>query len=306
MHNLPDIVLWSTPAFALFSVAELLSYRLRPSAEAMGYGFRDTLTSVTLGLVSLATDALWKIPVVALYAAAYSVTPLRAPLTWWAWPLALIAQDFLYYWSHRAHHRVRVLWACHVVHHSSRKFNLTSALRQPWTNAAVWLFYLPLVLLGVHPAAVLFCASANLVYQFFLHTERVGKLPPFVEAVFNTPSHHRVHHASQRAYLDCNYAGILITWDRLFGSFVAEEERPVYGLTKNVRTYNPLRVAFHGYVELARDVRAEDTWRGRLAQAFRPPGRPVRAVTEARCRARTSPATPPGPGNARCPSEPVP
>ena len=272
MPNLPDVVLWSIPAFVLLTAVEVVSYRLHPDDEAEGYAVKDTVTSMTMGLGSIFFDALWKIPIVAIYTACYELTPLRVPVLWWTVLLMLLAQDFFYYWSHRGHHVVRILWACHVVHHSSRRFNLSTALRQPWTSLTVWPFYVPLVLCGVHPAALAFCSSVNLVYQFWIHTERIGKLPAAFEFVFNTPSHHRVHHASQGTYLDRNFGGILILWDRCFGSFVPEEERPRYGLTKNIATYNPLKVATHEYVAIARDLRAAAGWRERAGRIFRGPG----------------------------------
>ncbi|MDT0424080.1 sterol desaturase family protein [Streptomyces evansiae] len=272
MPNLPDVVLWSVPAFVLLTVVEIVTVRLHPDEDDAGYEAKDAATSVTMGLGSLVTDFVWKIPIVAVYSALYALTPLRIPVLWWTVLLMLLAQDFFYYWSHRGHHVIRLLWACHVVHHSSRAFNLTTALRQPWTSLTSWPFYLPLIALGVHPAALAFCSSANLVYQFWIHTERVHKLPAPVEYVFNTPSHHRVHHASQGSYLDRNFGGILIVWDRLFGSFTPETERPVYGLTKNITTYNPLRVATHEYVALARDLRAARTWRDRLRHLVNGPG----------------------------------
>ncbi|MFJ8233884.1 sterol desaturase family protein [Streptomyces sp. NPDC094448] len=272
MPNLPDVVLWSIPAFVLLTAVELVSYRLRPDEGAAGYDTRDAVTSVSMGLGSIAFDLLWKIPIVAVYTAVYELTPARVPVLWWTLPLMLLAQDFLYYWSHRGHHVVRILWACHVVHHSSRKFNLTTALRQPWTTWTVWPFYLPMVALGVHPAAVAFCSSVNLVYQFWVHTERIGRLPRPFEYVLNTPSHHRVHHASQGSYLDRNFGGILILWDRLFGSFTAETERPVYGLTKNIDTYNALLVATHEYAAIARDLRAAASWREGANRLLRGPG----------------------------------
>ena len=219
-----------------------------------------------MGLGSLAFDSLWKIPIVAIYAAVYELTPLRVPVLWWTVPLMLLAQDFFYYWSHRGHHVIRVLWACHVVHHSSRRFNLTTALRQPWTTLTVWPFYVPLIASACTRPRSPSAPPSNLVYQFWIHTERIDKLPRPVEFVFNTPSHHRVHHASQGGYLDRNFGGILIVWDRLFGSFTAETERPVYGLTKNIDTYNPLRVATHEYAAIARDLRAA-TQLGRACRA---------------------------------------
>ncbi|MEV7510747.1 MULTISPECIES: sterol desaturase family protein [unclassified Streptomyces] len=272
MPNLPDVVLWSIPAFVLLTVIEVVSYRLHPDDDSAGYDTKDAATSITMGLGSIGFDLLWKIPVVLVFTAVYELTPLRVPLLWWTLPLMLLAQDFLYYWQHRGHHVIRILWACHVVHHSSRKFNLTTALRQPWTSATTYWFYLPMVALGVHPAVIPFCYGINLLYQFWVHTERIGKLPRAYEYVFNTPSHHRVHHASQGGYLDRNYGGILILWDRMFGSWVGETDRPVYGLTKNIETYNPLRVATHEYAAIARDVRAARTWSERAGRVFRGPG----------------------------------
>ncbi|MCL2552830.1 MAG: sterol desaturase family protein, partial [Actinomycetia bacterium] len=272
MPQLPDVVLWSIPAFVLLTVVEMVSYRLHPDEDAAGYTGKDTATSLSMGFGSLFTDALWKIPVVAIYSALYALTPLRVPVHWWTILLMLLAQDFFYYWSHRGHHVIRVLWACHVVHHSSRNFNLSTALRQPWTSLTSWPFYLPLIALGVHPAALAFCSSVNLVYQFWIHTERVDKLSRPLEFVLNTPSHHRVHHASQGSYLDRNFGGILIVWDRLFGSFTAETERPVYGLTKNISTYNPIRVATHEYAAIAHDVAAADAWRDKMRHLLLGPG----------------------------------
>jgi sterol desaturase/sphingolipid hydroxylase (fatty acid hydroxylase superfamily) len=272
MPNLPDAVVWSIPAFLLLTVVEMISVRLHPDEEAAGYEAKDAATSQSMGLGSLFFDALWKIPIVAIYTGVYALTPLRVPVLWWTVALMLLAQDFFYYWSHRGHHVIRILWACHVVHHSSRKFNLTTALRQPWTSLTAWPFYVPLVALGVHPAALAFCSSVSLVYQFWIHTERIDRMPRWFESVFNTPSHHRVHHASQGGYLDRNYGGILIVWDRLFGTFAPEVERPVYGLTKNINTFNPVKVATHEYMSIARDLREASGWRERAGRVFRGPG----------------------------------
>ncbi|WP_231629323.1 sterol desaturase family protein, partial [Streptomyces clavuligerus] len=278
MPNPPDVVLWSIPAFALLTLVEWTVSRLRPDDRAAGYEAKDAATSIAMGVGSLGFDLLWKIPVVASCTAVHQLTPARVPFLWWTVVPMLLAQDFLYYWYHRSHHVVRLLWASHVVHHSSRRFNLTTALRQPWTGVTSGFFYLPMVALGVHPAAVAFCVSVNLVYQFWVHTERIGRLPRPVEYLLNTPSHHRVHHASQGGYLDRNFGGVLIVWDRLFGTFAAEAERPVFGLTKNIDTYNPLRVATHEYLAIARDLRAADNWRECAGHLFRGPGRQPRAT----------------------------
>ncbi|MFG2883042.1 sterol desaturase family protein [Streptomyces sp. NPDC048297] len=272
MPNLPDVVIWSIPAFILLTVVEMISVRRRPDEDAAGYETKDAAASLSMGLGSLFFDALWKVPVVAIYTALYALTPLRVPVLWWTVPLMLLAQDFFSYWSHRGHHVIRILWACRVVHHSSRKFNLTTALRQPWTSLTSWPFYVPLVALGVHPAALAFCSSVSLVYQFWIHTERIDRMPRWFESVFNTPPHHRVHHASQGGYLDRNYGGILILWDRLFGTFVAEVERPVYGLTKNINTFNPIKVATHEYMSIARDLKEASGRRERVGRLLRGPG----------------------------------
>ncbi len=272
MPQLPDVVTWSIPAFLLLIVLESISFVLHADDDELGYDRKDTATSLTMGIGSIFFDLIWKIPAVAVYAVLYTLTPLRVELSWWTLPLMLVAQDFLYYWSHRSHHVIRILWASHVVHHSSQRFNLSTALRQTWTGATSWLFYVPMIAVGVHPAVLAFCQSVNLVYQFWIHTERIDRLPAPIEAVFNTPSHHRVHHASQGSYLDRNFAGMLITWDRLFGTFEPEGERCVYGLTTNIGTYNPVRVAFHEYAAIGRDWRAARGPREKVALLWRRPG----------------------------------
>ncbi|MFB7980613.1 sterol desaturase family protein [Streptomyces vinaceus] len=306
MPNLPDVVLWSIPAFVLLTVIEVVSYRLHPDEDAAGYDTKDAATSVAMGIGSIGFDLLWKIPVVAVFTAVYELTPLRVPFLWWTVLLMLLVQDFLYYWQHRLHHVIRILWACHVVHHSSRNFNLTTALRQPWTSATTWWFYLPMVAVGVHPAAIPFCYGLNLLYQFWVHTERIGKLPRPYEYVFNTPSHHRVHHASQGGYLDRNFGGILIVWDRMFGSWVGETDKPVYGLTKNIGTYNPLRVATHEYAAIARDIRAARSWRERAGRVFRGPGwqpsAPAAPASQAAQAAQAAPAASTAPAESAGPS----
>lgn len=169
-------------------------------------------------------------------------------------------------------HEVRFLWAAHVNHHSRRKYNLSTALRQPWTTpfTAFW-FWTPMPLLGFEPAMILTVQAISLLYQFWIHTETVDRLGA-LETVFKTPSHHRVHHAKNVRYLDRNHGGILIIWDRLFGTFAEEREPPVYGLTKDIETYNLFDIAFHEWRPLWRDVRSANPWRVRLAYLLKPPG----------------------------------
>jgi sterol desaturase/sphingolipid hydroxylase (fatty acid hydroxylase superfamily) len=270
-------IAYAIPLFVGLLVLEIVSYRFLPDDDERGYELRDTATSLSMGLGSLIVGAPWKLVVLVASAGVYQLAPWHVPMgAWWAWVLLLVADDLAYYWFHRSHHEVRVLWASHVVHHSSQFYNLSTALRQSWTPMTSMPFWLPLALLGFPPWAILTQQAISLLYQFFLHTERIDKLWRPVEWVFNTPSHHRVHHAVNPAYLDRNYGGILIVWDRLFGSFEPEGERSVYGLTKNIATYNPVRVAFGEFGALARDVRSAGTWRDRLGYTFRRPGwRPV-------------------------------
>ncbi|WBB90714.1 sterol desaturase family protein [Verrucosispora sp. WMMC514] len=266
-------VLYAIPAFLLLITVEALSYRFAPDDAERGYEARDTATSLTMGAGSQVIGVPWKLLTIGLYAAAYTISPLRlSPGDWWVWVLLFFADDFAYYWFHRAHHEVRLLWAGHVVHHSSVFFNFSTALRQSWTPMTSLPFWLGLALLGIPPWMIFLQQSISLLYQFFLHTERINLLPRPIELLFNTPSHHRVHHGSNAEYLDRNYGGILIVWDRLFGTFQAEGDAVRYGLTKNIGTYNPLRVATHEYAAIWRDLRTAGSWRERVGYLLRRPG----------------------------------
>jgi sterol desaturase/sphingolipid hydroxylase (fatty acid hydroxylase superfamily) len=173
---------------------------------------------------------------------------------------------------------VRLLWAHHVTHHSSERYNLSTALRQPWSPFLVWWVFWPMSLVGYDSATIRRAGQLNLLYQYWIHTETIDRLPPAAEAVLNTASHHRVHHGANPQYLDKNYGGILIVWDKLFGTFEPEVRRVKYGLTKNIRTYNPLRIGYHELVAVARDVRRAERWRDRLGYVFGRPGwRPASA-----------------------------
>nr|WP_212763562.1 sterol desaturase family protein [Gordonia araii] len=252
---------------------EYLSFRFLPDDDELGYNRRDTRTSLLMGLGNVIINLGWKLVVVAVLAGAYLVAPIHLsatnPLTW---VVLFFADDLAYYWYHRTHHTIRVLWASHVVHHSSTFYNLSTALRQPWTPFSSLPYWIPLALIGIPPWMILLQQSVSLVYQFFLHTERVGKLWRPIEFLMNTPSHHRVHHGSNDAYLDRNYGGILIVWDRLFGTFEPEGERVDYGLTKNIETHNPLKVATHEFGAIIRDVRSAATWRHRWGYIVKGPG----------------------------------
>jgi sterol desaturase/sphingolipid hydroxylase (fatty acid hydroxylase superfamily) len=186
--------------------------------------------------------------------------------------MAMVAWDFLYYWDHRWQHEKRIFWANHVTHHSSEHYNLSTALRQPWSGYLLsWCFF-PMPLLGFTPAQTAKAGQLNLLYQYWIHTEVIDRLPAPAEAVLNTPSHHRVHHGANPQYLDKNYAGILITWDKLFGTFEPEVRRIKYGLTKNIKTFNPVRIGYHEFVDIARDVRRGKGWRNKWGHVWNRPG----------------------------------
>jgi sterol desaturase/sphingolipid hydroxylase (fatty acid hydroxylase superfamily) len=266
-----DLTHYAVPAFIALMLLEA-TVGARHVHRNIHDDMRDTWASLGMGLGSVVINLLWKSVVFAYFSFLYSLTPLRLGYEWWVWPAAMLADDFCYYWFHRMSHEVRFLWAAHVNHHSSRKYNLSTALRQPWTTplTSFW-FWTPMPLLGFDPAIILTVQAISLLYQFWIHTETIDRLGT-LETVLNTPSHHRVHHAKNVRYLDRNHGGILIIWDRLFGTFAEEKEPPVYGLTKDIDTYNLVEIAFHEWSALWKDVRKPNPWRVRVSYLLKPPG----------------------------------
>ncbi|MEW5809804.1 MAG: sterol desaturase family protein [Actinomycetota bacterium] len=266
------IIEWTAARKLEHVVAEQDQQQERPGRGA--YLARDSWASISMGLVSVATMGAWKFLALLGYAAIYTyLAPWHLSATqWYTWVIAILGVDLLFYWYHRIAHRVRLIWATHQAHHSSEYFNFATALRQKWNNSGEIVMWIPLPLLGVPPWMVFVSFSISLVYQFWIHTERIGTLPRPVEFVFNTPSHHRVHHGMDQLYLDRNYGGILIIWDRLFGTFQPEVFRPHYGLTKPVHTFNIWRLQTREYAAIGRDVRAARRMRDKLGYVFGPPG----------------------------------
>ena len=241
------------------------------------YKARDTFVSLTMLIAAGLVELLPKILALLLMIQLHDISPMRDIIDrqWWAWLLLFFLDDFSYYWFHRANHEVRLLWAGHVNHHSSQYLNFGTALRQGvGERVHKLLFWLWLPLLGFDPAMIIIVISINLFYQFWVHTQAVARLHPWIEAVFNTPSHHRVHHGSNVRYLDCNHAGVLIIWDRLFGTFSPEmdEEPVVYGLTQNINGDSALTVLGHEYLSIWRDIRRADHWRDKLRYLCLAPG----------------------------------
>ena len=272
MDRLPNVVDFAVPAFVLLIIIEMVMAKRRAPAA---YEPRDTLTSLAFGFGSSIAGLLTGGFAFAIAMGIYDFRVTTVPFVWWAFILCFVLDDLAYYAFHRAAHRVRWFWASHVNHHSSQHYNLSTALRQTWTGffAATFIFRLPLVLIGFHPAMVLFVGGVNLIYQFWIHTEMIGRMPKWFEAVMNTPSHHRVHHATNPRYLDRNYAGVFIVWDKMFGTYTAEvdEEAPRYGIVKQLGSFNILWGVFHEWAGIATDVwRAP--WSAKLGYIVNPPG----------------------------------
>ncbi len=260
----------------VFATAVLAEYIYSQKTGKLRYEKRDAFASLAMGTGSVVINTL---TAALIWQIGYTVWLHRAfdiGFTWWAWALCFVGEDFFYYVFHRSAHRVRWFWASHVVHHSSQHYNLSTALRQTWTGllSISFVFHLPLFWLGLPPAMIFTCAGLNLIYQFWIHTEAIGHCPAWFEAIMNTPSHHRVHHATNTAYLDCNYAGVFIIWDKLFGSFVPErrDDPVVYGLVHNINSFNPLAVASHEWTAIFKDIHASRSLRALIGYTLGPPG----------------------------------
>ncbi len=270
-----DVTLLAVPLYLLAIMIELVAVRYWHRKGE--FETRDALTSLLMGTGNVVAGLLLGFVSVTALLWVWQFRFFDLGLHWWVFIAAFIFDDLRYYWYHRIAHRVRWVWAEHVNHHSSQHYNLTTALRQSWTGQITGMFILqvPLVLLGFHPAVIAFVYGFNLIYQFWIHTEAIGKMWKPIELIFNTPSHHRVHHATNPRYLDANFAGTLIIWDRLFGTFVEElpEDMPRYGIVRNIGTFNPVRVAFHEWAGMMKDVFAPGlSLRQRLMYMAAPPG----------------------------------
>jgi sterol desaturase/sphingolipid hydroxylase (fatty acid hydroxylase superfamily) len=287
----PEFPQWFYPLAALLIVAEAMLSRF--AIVRARYRAADSFASFGMIVGNLGMNLLMAGTVFAGLSAAHRLRLFTVPATFVpGWVAIVVLDDFTYYWFHRISHECRFWWAAHVNHHSSREYNLSVAVRQSWTSVVVgtWLLWIPLAFLGFPPEMILAQQGFNLIYQFWIHTEAIGRMPRWFEYVFNTPSHHRVHHAANPVYLDRNYAGIFVIWDRLFGTFTAEtaEEPPRYGIVKNIDTFNPLRIAFHEWIAIGRDLVRARSIREALGSVFGPPGwRPDGAgLTSKRIRAR--------------------
>jgi sterol desaturase/sphingolipid hydroxylase (fatty acid hydroxylase superfamily) len=291
-----DPVDLAVPLFVVTIVLEIILARLG-KVKAV-YEAKDTATSLGMGLGSSVAGAITGAAIFGVSIWVYQSYHLfEIPMTaWWAWVAVFFLEDLTYYWFHRLSHERRFWWASHVNHHTSQHYNLATALRQTWTGgiAGTWLLWLPLVFLGFPPAMVVIQKGISLVYQYWVHTEAIRRFPAWFEAVMNTPSHHRVHHARNPRYLDANYAGILIIWDRLFGTFIPENDAEPcrYGIVRNLGDFNIFRVAFHEWIGIGKDLAGSRSLREVVGYVLGPPGwspdgsRETSATLKAKWRAR--------------------
>lgn len=272
--NFPDIILYAIPFFIIAMALELY-VTIKQGIKT--YETKDAFSSIAMGLGNVFLGYFSKALVLLSFIYIYNNFRLfTIPIVWWSFILIFFADDFAYYCFHRISHECRLFWASHVVHHSSQHYNLSTALRQTWSGGFYsFVFWLWLPLLGFHPGMIMLQMSISLLYQFWIHTEAIDKMPRWFEAVFNTPSHHRVHHGSNPLYLDRNHAGILIIWDKFFGTFQPElkEEKVIYGLVKNINTYNPVKIAFIEWIHMFKDTfSGRKSLKNRLLYLIKPPG----------------------------------
>lgn len=265
-----DPMLLAIPFFSVTMAAEFLALRKR--GDLKGYSLIDSAGSLTQGVGYLVTNALWRIVALGALAWISQHALFDIGFAWWAWPVVFVLDDLLFYWFHRFGHEVHLGWAAHHTHHSSEHYNLSTALRQSWTEQLYHpLFTVPLILLGFPLEMLIASWSFSLLYQYWLHTELIGSMGWF-GLVFNTPSHHRVHHGANPEYLDRNYAGVLIVWDRIFGTFEPERAPVVYGTTTGFDRQQPLIVAFHQTGVMLGAFVGARTMRARLMAFLGPPG----------------------------------
>ena len=268
---MPDIITYAIPGFVLLIMLEVfLSHRMQRD----NYVLADAASSISMGLGSQVIGIVTKVIVLFAFYLAYEYRVFTFGFGVGIWVVAFFLEDLTYYIFHRTSHGSRFFWASHVIHHSSQKYTLATALRQTWTGelTGTFLFWVWMPLLGFHPIMILTLKAVSLIYQFWIHTELITKLPRWFEFVFNTPSHHRVHHSSDVKYLDMNHAGILIIWDRMFGTFIEEKEKPEYGIRDNIDSHNPIKIAFHEWVSIGKDLQSKTSWSNKIKYVFGPPG----------------------------------
>jgi len=267
----PNIIIYAIPAMFFFTVFEVV-YSWHTNRQ--NYKTKESLGSTFVGLGNVFLNVLLKVGL--LYSAVwiYNLVPWRMTLNWWTLLPCYVVFDFCSYWAHRISHFQRFFWTTHVVHHSAEHYNLTVSFRLSWIQNFKIIFFLPVAFIGFHPIIFFTVSQIAVLFQFWVHTEYIGKLHPWIEYIFATPSNHRVHHGSQEKYIDKNFAATFIFWDRLFGTFQEEEEQPEYGLTTKIgNRMDPLFLNFHEFNDMIRDIKRARGIRKKLFYAFASPGR---------------------------------
>ncbi len=268
--NLPNIILYAAPVMFILVAAEwIISYRQNRDL----YNRKDTLAATTIGLVNVGLSAMLKVATFGIILFFYNLVPWSIPNEWWAYILCLVWIDFWRYWAHRIAHENRFWWATHVTHHNSEKYNWSVSFRLGWTQHLKIVFFIPVALAGFHPVVFFICHQVEVLYQFWIHTEYIRKMPRWFEYIFVTPSHHRVHHATNESYLDKNYGSTFVIWDRMFGTFHPEGEQAKYGITKPVNSYNPVYLCFHEWMDIYNDVTNSKSIREAYAMIMTRPAR---------------------------------
>lgn len=264
----PNVILWAAPVMFILVFAE---WGLSIYQNRKVYDGKDFLAATTIGLVNVGISALIKVVLFGAILFFWNLVPWKIPPTWWSFIPCFICLDFVRYWAHRIAHENRFWWATHVTHHNSQKYNFSVSFRLSWTQHIKFIFFVPIALFGFDPFVFFICHQVAVLYQFWIHTEYIGKLPAPIEYIFTTPSHHRVHHASDERYLDKNYGSTFIIWDRMFGTFMEEDGRPTYGITKPVKSYNPVYLVFHEWIDIFKDLRSARSFKEGYRILFSPP-----------------------------------
>lgn len=271
----PNIIVWAVPFMIFFSGLEMLISYLQ---DKKYYEKKETIGSILTGLGNLVVSAAIKTTLLFLVVWIYNMLPWRMGLNWWTFIPCYIIFDLCSYWAHRISHQQRFWWATHVAHHSSEHYNLTVSFRLSWVQNIKIIFFLPIALIGFHPIVFFVTNQVAVLFQFWVHTEYIRKLPRWVEYIFATPSNHRVHHGSQEQYIDKNYGATFIFWDRLFGTYEPEVEQVKYGITTNIdNKANPFHINFHEYKDMWKDVKNAKGLRRKFFYIF---GSPVKIMME--------------------------
>ncbi len=275
LDQIPPVIIYAAPIMIGLVLLEVLIGQIQNRQQYKG---KDFFASLSIGVGNLLVSAVVKGALYGVLLVLYNFLPWKGwlpgmgePGVIWSFLLCLVAIDFCRYWAHRIAHEQRFWWATHVTHHSSEQYNFSVSFRLSWTQHIKLVFFLPAVMIGFDPIVFFICHQIEVLYQFWIHTEFIKKLPAPIEYIFTTPSHHRVHHAINEKYIDKNYGSTLIIWDRMFGTFEPESEKPVYGITEPVNSYNPVTLVFHEWVDIFRDVRRAPGFSNKLKMVF---GRP--------------------------------